>query len=63
MNNNGEHMNNIYMLAWNSHRNIKTLAKNYTVYAIDLIGFGASDKPLGFSYTMEKWAEVCNLHA
>lgn len=39
-------------------RNIKTLAKNYTVYAIDLIGFGASDKPLGFSYTMEKWAEL-----
>ncbi|KAL6215854.1 hypothetical protein ACLB2K_015281 [Fragaria x ananassa] len=38
-------------------RNIKTLAKNYTVYAIDLIGFGASDKPIGFSYTMEKWAE------
>ncbi|KAL6207649.1 hypothetical protein ACLB2K_018605 [Fragaria x ananassa] len=39
-------------------RNIKTLAKNYTVYAIDLIGFGASDKPTGFSYTMEKWAEL-----
>nr|XP_004292903.2 PREDICTED: pheophytinase, chloroplastic [Fragaria vesca subsp. vesca] len=39
-------------------RNIKTLAKNYTVYAIDLIGFGASDKPIGFSYTMEKWAEL-----
>ncbi|PRQ27360.1 putative chlorophyllase [Rosa chinensis] len=39
-------------------RNIKTLAKHYTVYAIDLIGFGASDKPIGFSYTMEKWAEL-----
>lgn len=39
-------------------RNIGTLAQVYTVYAIDLIGFGASEKPVGFSYTMEKWAEV-----
>lgn len=37
---------------------MKTLAQNYTVYAIDLLGFGASDKPLGFSYTMETWAQV-----
>ncbi|KAK2664714.1 hypothetical protein Ddye_003288 [Dipteronia dyeriana] len=39
-------------------RNISTLSKYYTVYAIDLIGFGASDKPAGFSYTMEAWAEL-----
>ncbi|XP_058768812.1 pheophytinase, chloroplastic-like isoform X2 [Vicia villosa] len=39
-------------------RNIKTLSQNYTVYAIDLLGFGASDKPPGFSYTMETWAEL-----
>ncbi|XP_028769279.1 pheophytinase, chloroplastic [Neltuma alba] len=39
-------------------RNIKTLAHNYTVYAVDLLGFGASDKPAGFSYTMETWAEL-----
>ncbi|KAK7278348.1 hypothetical protein RJT34_23376 [Clitoria ternatea] len=39
-------------------RNIKTLAQNYTVYAIDLLGFGASDKPAGFQYTMETWAEL-----
>ncbi|KAK1568979.1 hypothetical protein Q3G72_031196 [Acer saccharum] len=39
-------------------RNISTLSKYYTVYAIDLVGFGASDKPAGFSYTMEAWAEL-----
>ncbi|EEF43550.1 pheophytinase, chloroplastic isoform X2 [Ricinus communis] len=39
-------------------RNIATLAQNYTVYAIDLLGFGASDKPKGFSYTMEGWAQL-----
>ncbi|KAM4093570.1 hypothetical protein ACB094_06G128200 [Castanea mollissima] len=39
-------------------RNIGTLAQNFTVYAIDLLGFGASDKPAGFSYTMETWAQL-----
>ncbi|WVY96225.1 hypothetical protein V8G54_028376 [Vigna mungo] len=39
-------------------RNIKILAQNYTVYAIDLLGFGASDKPPGFQYTMETWAQL-----
>ncbi|XVF67079.1 hypothetical protein PTKIN_Ptkin10aG0091900 [Pterospermum kingtungense] len=39
-------------------RNISTLAQDYTVYAIDLLGFGASDKPQGFSYTMEAWAQL-----
>ncbi|KAH9782305.1 AB hydrolase-1 domain-containing protein [Citrus sinensis] len=39
-------------------RNIGTLAKSYTVYAIDLLGFGASDKPVGYSYTMEGWAQL-----
>lgn len=39
-------------------RNIPTLAQNYTVYAIDLLGFGASDKPAGFAYSMEVWAEM-----
>ncbi|KFK33245.1 hypothetical protein AALP_AA6G349300 [Arabis alpina] len=39
-------------------RNINALSKNHTVYAIDLLGFGASDKPPGFSYTMESWAEL-----
>ncbi|KAH6775118.1 alpha/beta-Hydrolases superfamily protein [Perilla frutescens var. hirtella] len=39
-------------------RNIPTLAQSHTVYAIDLIGFGASDKPAGFQYTMEVWAQL-----
>lgn len=35
-----------------------TLAQSHTVYAIDLLGFGASDKPVGYEYTMETWAQV-----
>ncbi|ESR55123.1 hypothetical protein CICLE_v100242671mg, partial [Citrus x clementina] len=38
--------------------NIGTLAKSYTVYAIDLLGFGASDKPAGYSYTREAWVQI-----
>ena len=34
------------------------LAESQTVYAIDLLGFGASEKPAGFAYKMEKWAQV-----
>ncbi|OVA05823.1 Alpha/beta hydrolase fold-1 [Macleaya cordata] len=39
-------------------RNIGVLSQSYTVYAIDLLGFGASDKPAGFTYTMESWAQL-----
>lgn len=39
-------------------RNIGVLSECYTVYALDLLGFGASDKPPGFAYTMEGWAQV-----
>lgn len=39
-------------------RNIPTLAQTHTVYSIDLIGFGGSDKPAGFQYTMEVWAQL-----
>ncbi|KAI3929415.1 hypothetical protein MKW92_007208 [Papaver armeniacum] len=34
------------------------LAENNTVYAIDLLGFGDSDKPSDFAYTMESWAQL-----
>ncbi|KAK9750107.1 hypothetical protein RND81_02G173900 [Saponaria officinalis] len=39
-------------------RNIMTLAQDQMVYAVDLLGFGLSDKPAGFAYTMETWAEL-----
>ncbi|PWA68560.1 hypothetical protein CTI12_AA308000 [Artemisia annua] len=39
-------------------RNIPTLAQTSTVYAINLLGSGASDKPVGFEYTMEAWAQL-----
>ncbi|XP_057793643.1 pheophytinase, chloroplastic [Salvia miltiorrhiza] len=39
-------------------RNIPTLAQSHTVYTIDLLGFGASDKPAGFQYTMEAWSQL-----
>ncbi|KAJ4748243.1 alpha/beta-Hydrolases superfamily protein [Rhynchospora pubera] len=39
-------------------RNIGILSQKATVYAIDLLGFGASDKPPGFAYTMETWAQL-----
>ncbi|GLJ18918.1 hypothetical protein SUGI_0338130 [Cryptomeria japonica] len=39
-------------------RNIQVLAESYTVYAIDLLGFGASDKPANLDFSMEIWAEL-----
>ncbi|XP_010553931.1 PREDICTED: uncharacterized protein LOC104823867 isoform X2 [Tarenaya hassleriana] len=39
-------------------RNISVLSRSHTVYAVDLLGFGDSDKPPGFMYTMETWAEL-----
>ncbi|KAK6129616.1 hypothetical protein DH2020_036626 [Rehmannia glutinosa] len=39
-------------------RNIPTLAQSHTVYAVDLLGFGGSDKPAGFQYSMEVWAQL-----
>ncbi|XP_071919480.1 uncharacterized protein [Coffea arabica] len=39
-------------------RNIAILSRSYTVYAIDLLGFGASDKPTGFAYSTEGWSQL-----
>jgi len=42
-------------------RLIPFLAENHKVYAIDLLGFGASDKPGNTEYGPELWAElVCD---
>mmetsp|Transcript_347 Transcript_347/g.564 ORF Transcript_347/g.564 Transcript_347/m.564 type:complete len:386 (-) Transcript_347:46-1203(-) len=40
-------------------KNIAELvAKGYNVHAIDLLGFGESEKPLDYSYTMEGWRDL-----
>eukprot|EP00250_Pteridium_aquilinum_P016782 c23291_g1_i1 orf=340-1560(-) len=39
-------------------RNIGVLAQSNSVYAIDLLGLGASEKPPNFQYTMEMWADM-----
>lgn len=37
------------------------LSENHRVYAVDLLGFGASDKPSDIDYGPELWAElVCD---
>lgn len=55
-----DHLNKHHQLMIDQlvRRNIGVLSESYTVYAIDLLGFGASDKPPGFAYTMETWAQV-----
>ena len=45
---------------WHWRKNIPVLAKNCRVYAIDLIGFGASAKPQPgkkITYTLETWGQ------
>ena len=43
-------------------RLIPFLAENHRVYAIDLLGFGASDKPSKTEYGPELWADlVCGV--
>ncbi|RUR77487.1 hydrolase [Chlorogloeopsis fritschii PCC 6912] len=45
---------------WHWRKNIPVLAENFRVYAIDLIGFGASAKPKpgeNFAYTIETWGQ------
>jgi pimeloyl-ACP methyl ester carboxylesterase len=43
-------------------RLIPFVAENYRVYAIDLLGFGDSDKPTNVEYGPELWADlVCGV--
>jgi pimeloyl-ACP methyl ester carboxylesterase len=45
---------------WHWRKNLPVLADNCRVYAIDLIGFGASAKPKpgeGIDYTLETWGQ------
>ncbi|MFQ4142716.1 alpha/beta fold hydrolase [Chlorogloeopsis sp. ULAP02] len=45
---------------WHWRKNIPVLAENFRVYAIDLIGFGASVKPKpgeNIAYTIETWGQ------
>ncbi|MBD2776674.1 alpha/beta fold hydrolase [Iningainema tapete] len=44
---------------WHWRQNTPILAENCRVYAIDLIGFGASAKPIGekIAYTFETWGQ------
>jgi pimeloyl-ACP methyl ester carboxylesterase len=39
-------------------RLVPFLAENHRVYAIDLLGFGASDKPANTEYGPELWADL-----
>ncbi|MBC7883629.1 MAG: alpha/beta fold hydrolase [Anaerolineae bacterium] len=38
-------------------KNLPVLAEQHAVYALDLIGFGASAKPRNVAYTFETWGE------
>jgi pimeloyl-ACP methyl ester carboxylesterase len=44
-------------MAYDWRFNIRQLGKHFSVYALDLPGFGYSDKPLTFDYTSNGYAE------
>jgi len=44
-------------MAYDWRFNIQELGKHFSVYALDLPGFGYSDKPLSFDYTSNGYAE------
>lgn len=44
--------------SWDWHRLWPMLCQQYTVYTLDLLGFGLSDKPLGYGYSIEDQADL-----
>jgi pimeloyl-ACP methyl ester carboxylesterase len=44
-------------MAYDWRFNIRELGKHFSVYAMDLPGFGCSDKPLNFNYSSDGYAE------
>ena len=38
-------------------RNIPILARHYRVYAVDIVGFGRSDKPMQYDWAVERVAD------
>lgn len=44
-------------MAYDWRFNIQELGKHFSVYALDLPGFGYSDKPLNFDYTSDGYAD------
>jgi pimeloyl-ACP methyl ester carboxylesterase len=46
--------------SWDWHQQWSFLAERYHVLAIDLLGFGISDKPLAHDYTIAEQAEIVN---
>jgi len=46
--------------AYNCWRStLPALAATHTVYAVDLLGLGASDQPVGVEYSIDLWVEQC----
>jgi pimeloyl-ACP methyl ester carboxylesterase len=41
------------------HRLWAPLAERYSLYALDMLGFGLSEKPRGLRYTIEHQADIC----
>ena len=46
--------------AWANWRlTIPELSKKFRVIALDMVGFGFSDRPVDIEYTMDVWANAC----
>lgn len=45
--------------AWDWHKIWPGLAQHYTLIAVDFLGFGLSDKPRPYSYSISEQADIC----